>query len=333
MIKIMWRKGCRIFGLSILLLSGLLMACVSSTFQEEPEQVSVRLKWLHQTQFAGLYVAEQEGYYADEQLAVTLEPVDFEQRSPVDKVLAGENDFGIDGSGEIIIARSEGKPVRALAVIYRITPSIFLVKPDAGIRSPQDFLGQKIAISPGDASVLYRAMMESLQLDRSQIEETIYTGFDLWECWDIAPVCPNYATNGPILLRQAKQDFELIWPGDYGVSWYGDILFTSDQMIAEKPEVVERFVRATLRGWQQAIEDPELAIAATLIYGDDLDEAFQREAMRASIPLIDTGEFPIGQMEAQTWQNIHDILLTQGIISEPLDLDTVYTNEFIEKVQ
>jgi len=316
----------------LLSLSGLLLACTSSAIGPPPEPVSVRLKWLHQTQFAGLYMADQEGYYAAEQLQVRLDPVDFEQSSAIDQVLAGQNDFGISAAEDIIIARSQDKPVRAIAVIYRINPGILLIKPDSGIQSPQDFLGRKVALAP-DGSPVYKAMMKRLGLDRSQVEEIIYPGFDLWECWDLAPVCPNYATNGPVLLQQAGQPFSLIWPSDYGVDWYGDVLFTSDHMIAENPDRVARFVRASLRGWQHAIEAPDLAVTAALAYNPELDETFQRQALRASIPLIDSGRLPLGYMEAQVWQSVHDILLEQDLMATPLDVDQIYTNEFVEKAE
>jgi NitT/TauT family transport system substrate-binding protein len=327
------RKHQMIAGVLLLALlaSGLLAAC--KTPVPEPDKVSVRLKWLHMVQFAGLYVAQQEGYYADANLEVTLDPVDFEQQVAVDKVLAGENDFGIAAAEELVIARSEGKPVRALAVIFRISADVFLVTPESGIKSPHDFIGQKVAISSGAAKILYAAMMDRLGLDRSQVEEIPVATWDLWECWETAPVCPNYATNGPVILRLAGEDFVLIWPGDYGVSWYGDVLFTTDQMMAEQPEVVERFVQATLRGWQQAVEQPDLAVKATLAYDDQLDETFQSEAMLAAVPLIDTGGAPIGWMDAPVWQGIHDTLLEQGLISSPVDLDSVYTNEFMEKAE
>jgi NitT/TauT family transport system substrate-binding protein len=317
--------------LVLLLTSGLLTACSSS--KSEPDQVSVRLKWLHQAQFAGLYVAQQEGYYDDENLAVTFDTVDFGQQISTDKVLAGENDFGIAAAEEIVIARSEGKPVRALAVIFRISADVLLVTPELGIQSPYDFVGQKVALSPGGPTIIYTAMMEQLGIDRSQIEEIAVTTWDLWECWEVAPVCPNYATNGPVILDLSGEDYTLIWPSDYGISWYGDVLFTTDQMIAEQPEVVERFVRTTLRGWQAAIEDLELAVSATLTYDDQLDENFQRQAMLASVPLIDTGDTLIGTMDGSVWQSIQDTLLEQGLISSPVDLDTLYTNEYVEKAQ
>ena len=316
--------------LVILIAVSLFMAACNGGAPAKPTAISVRLKWLHQVQFAGMYVAQHEGYYADENLEVTLDPVDFEQQISVDKVISGENDFGIGAPEEILMARQEGKPVRALAVIYRINATIFLVTPESGIKTPQDFLGQKVAISPGATEMIYIAMMDNLGLDRSQVEEVPVTTYDLWECWDSAPVCPNYATNGPILLDTRGEDYTAIWPTDYGISWYGDVLFTSEQMIAEQPDVVAGFVRATLHGWQKAIEDTDLAVSATLDYDDQLDKEFQTKAMRASIPLIDTGDAPLGVMDEAVWQSTQQILINQGYLDKPMDLNAVYTNEFVE---
>lgn len=327
------KKERYVFALTwvLLLFVGPLLAACGGAAQAEPDAISVRLKWLHQVQFAGFYVAEQEGYYAEDNLQVILDPVDFEQQMGIEKVLAGENDFGLAAPEELIIARSEGKPVQAIAVIFRISPEVFLVEPDAGIRSPYDFEGNKIALSPGGLSIVYAAMAQQLGLDRGQIEEIPVNVWDLWECWEIAPVCPNYATNGPVLLDQMGEPYVLIWPQDYGMAWYGDVLFTTDQMIADHPDVVRRFVHASLRGWQQAVEDPNLAVASTLVYDDQLDRDFQREAMLAGVPLIDTGELPIGTMEADVWQSIQQALLDQGLISSAVDINTVFTNEFVQE--
>jgi NitT/TauT family transport system substrate-binding protein len=312
------------------LMSGLLLGCRRT---KKPAEVSVQLKFTHQVQFAGMYVAEQEGYYADEDLTVTLKPRDPERRLSTERVLSGDSDFGVAAADEVLVARSEGKPVRALAVVFRISPNVFLTTPESGIRSPHDLVGQKVALTRGSSTIVYQAMMERLGIDRSQIEEISVNVWDLWECWEIAPFCPNYATNGPVLLDQTGEEYSVIWPSDYGITWYADVLITTDKMIAEQPDVVERFVRATLKGWRQAVSNPELATQATLVFAADLDESFQRAAMSASIPLIDTGEDQVGWMRPEAWQQISDILLDQGVIDAAVDVKTVYTNEFVEKAQ
>jgi NitT/TauT family transport system substrate-binding protein len=124
-----------------------------------------------------------------------------------------------------------------------------------------------------------------------------------------------------------------IWPSDYGVPFYADVIFATEQYIEEHPDVVGRFVQATLKGWQKAIEDPDLATTATLAVDPNLERGMQLAAMEMSIPLIDTGEDTLGWMRPEIWQTMHDILLEQGLIDAPVDLDAVYTNQFVEEAQ
>lgn len=335
----MFSKSHRVFTLrhslfvALLLTSWLLTACNPSMPTPEPATVSVRLKWMHQTQFAGIYVAEQEGYYAEEGLTVEIDPIDLDRQITTEYVLSGENDIAIGAADEMIIARSEEQPVRAIAVIFRIAPLVYIAPTEAGINSPADLVGKTVALSPGQGTYLYEAMMRQQNIDRSQINEIEMTAWDIYECWETADACAHYATNG---LARANHDgvgATAIWPNDYGVPFYADVLFATDEFIAEHPDVVERFVRATLKGWQKAIQDPELAVTATLAFDPNLDRGFQLAAMKMSIPLIDTGEDTIGWMRPEIWQIMHDVLLEQGLIAAPVDLTAVYTNEFMDKAQ
>ncbi len=322
--------------LILLITAGLLLLLVacnqSSQASEPPDHVSVRLKWLHQTQFAGIYVAQQEGYYADENLEVEIEPIDLERQVTTEYVLNGENDIAIGAAEEMIIARSQGQPVKAVAVIFRTVPLIYIAPAEVGVKTPADLVGKTVALSPGQGTYLYEAMMGQLDVDRSQINEIEMTVWGL-DCWQTADVCTDYATNA--LARADYEGIEAtaLWPSDYGVPFYGDVIFTTDQFLEERPDVVERFVRATLKGWQKAIEDPALATEATLAFDPELDEGFQITAMKMSIPLIDTGQDTLGWMRPEIWQTMHDTVLEQGLIAEPVDLATVYTNEFVEEAQ
>ena len=293
------------------------------------EEVSLRLKWKHQAQFAGFYVADQEGYYADKNINISIEPVDLDSQITIDNLLAGDNDIVIGAPEEVIIARSEGKPVRAIAVIYRISPIVYMSKAETGIESPEDLIGKTVAISPGQGRYLYEAMMGTTDVDRSQIDEK---DMDAWgfDCWDTADVCSFYATNQ--LVRANYEDIEVnaLWPKDYGVSYYADVIITTDDFIAENPELVASFVQATLKGWQSAIDDPEKAITALLEYNPEADKDYQLRSMKASIPLIQPGNEVLGIMNEEDWQGMMDILLEQGIIDSAIDLSTLYTNEFIK---
>jgi NitT/TauT family transport system substrate-binding protein len=307
-------------------------SALANSSQSEPATVSVRLKWLHQVQFAGIYTAEKEGYYAEENLTVKLDEVDFNTKLSYESVLAGQNDIGVAAPEELIKARSEGKPLKAIAVVFRLNPFLYIASNESGVKTPQDFVGKTVAVSPGQGTILYTAMMSNLGIDRSQINEIPPPSFNLKECWDVAAVCPDYATYGLATVRYEGLDFTPIWPNDYGVSYYGDVIFTTDQFLEEHPDVVERFVRATLKGWQKAVDDPELATKHTLTYKAELDEGLQFTALESSLPLIDTGEDRVGWMRPEVWQQMYDVLLDQDLIAQPIDITTVYTNEFVEKM-
>lgn len=326
----MSHKQTRLPSLFILIFISILMTgCSSSQPEVEKTDISVRLKWLHQTQFAGIYVAEREGYYAEENLNVSLDTVDFAQQLAHEKVMAGENTFGIGTPDELILARQQGYPVRAIAVIYRLNPLVYTAPGDSGISTPQDLIGHSIGLGPGQGTWLYAAMMGRLGIDRSQIEEIETTTYDIYECWSLADACVDYATNGPVRVRFDGGTVNIIWPSDYGINFYADVLFTTDEFIAQNPDVVARFVRATLRGWNKAVEDPELGTEHTLSFDAELNYEAQLAALNASIPLIDTGQVSLGYMEPEIWQEMMDVMVEQGILSAPFDVTTVYTNEFV----
>lgn len=319
------------FLMALLISSSLFLSACQTT--SEPDQVSVRLKWAHQTQFAGLYVADKEGYYAEENLIVQLDPADPEQITSSEKVLAGENDFGISAPQELLIARSQGKPVRAIAVIFRLNPWILMAPAEAGITKPADLVGKTVAYSPGQGEWLYKSLINNLSIDSSQINETEMTTFDIFKCWETADICNDYAINGLARAKQEGIEATAIWPSDYGISFYADILFTTDQMIEEHPDLVQRFVRATLNGWQKAIEDPDLGTEDTLAFDSSLDAAFQHTALEMAVPLIDTGQEQLGRMDPEVWQQMYELLQDQGVLAGGIDVASVYTNQFIEDLQ
>ncbi len=323
---------CRMVAYSALILAvGLLTACAAS--DGEPDQVSVRLKWQHQAQFAGIYVAEQEGYYAEENLDVIIEPLDMDRQVTTEYVLNGENDFALGAPEELMIAREEGHPVKGVAVIYKIVPLVYMAPAEMGIESPHDFPGKTVALSPGQGTYLYEAIMGELGLDREQVNEIDMPSWDVLECWETADVCPGYAIKDIPYVNQHGVTVEAVWPGEYGVPFYGDVLFTTDGFIEENPDVVERFVRATLKGWQRAIEAPEVAVDAIVAFAPDADRVMEMASVEASIPLIDTGVDTIGWMRRDIWEDMQDILINRELLRERIDLDAVYTNEFIEDVR
>ncbi|MEE8121787.1 MAG: ABC transporter substrate-binding protein [Anaerolineales bacterium] len=279
-------------SLFIVLVITVASACTTKTTAPPPDEISVRLKWLHGVQFAGFYIAEQQGFFDEENLSVTLEEggLDYDE---IDLVSTGQNDFGIVGGPQVVAARSEGVPVKAVATIFQISPSVYFALTESGIERPEDFIGKRVVVNPADLKL--SSMLANVGVDIDQIIgvppssdlETLYSGEE--EVWT------GYITNQVVRARLDGYEISVIFPRDYGVHEYGDCIITTDELIQENPELIARFLRAAMRGWRYAIENPAEAAAVTAHYSATVDDAFLLASMEAQTPLIHNGEAPIGE--------------------------------------
>jgi NitT/TauT family transport system substrate-binding protein len=316
--------------LLLLFVLTLTLAACAANSGPPPDAVTVQLKWVHQAQFAGFYLAEELGYYAEENLDVTLleggPDVDI-----VETVTHGGADFGVFGSENLIMARGQGQPVVAIAAIYRRSPLVFVSMAGSGIRQPEDFIGHSAALAP-EARVQLNAMMHRLGLDASQIEIQPYRYDHAAFLEGNVDITYGYSTGGLIRLRQTGVELNEIWPSDYGVHFYADTLFSTDTYLEQNPDVTTRFLRATLQGWRKAIENTDQAATVTMDYAKEADPDLQALMMEASLPMIHTGVDHIGWMEPEIWEDMHADLVEQDILAKPIDIEQVYTLAYLERV-
>lgn len=297
--------------------------------QQPLQEVTLNLKWLHQAQFAGNYVAAEKGFYANEGLKVNLVPYSYDSNS-IDSVVKGEAEFGIAGADEILLAREKGLLIKAIAVIYKTNPVVAYSLKKSGIVKPQDFIGKTVGIEKGtNVEYLYNAMMQKLDIDRSKIKE-VAIGYDAKELLDgTVDVATGYVINEPNLVKEAGQDTNIILMSDYGINMYGDVIFTTENLINNNPDLVSRFLDATLEGWQYAIENQEEATDIVLKYAVNNTREHEYSMLKDSVPLISDGVSFLGWMDKEQWQQAHDILLGQGILSKPIEINDVFTVEFL----
>jgi len=315
----------------LLLLALMLSGCSSSKEDVPPDQINIQLKWVHQAQFAGYYLAQEAGYYAEE----GIEPTFIEGGPNIDliqQVVDGTADFGIDAPEQILKAVSQGIPIKAIAVIYRLNPMVFISMANSGIETPQDMLGHSIAILGSNAEPQLLTMMENLGLDATQVEMLPYQ-YDVASFYSgEADMTIGYTTGTLLRIRQAGHEVNLIWPSDYGVHLYADTLFTTEQMINEHPDLVTRFLRATLRGWRDAIEDPPTAVEDTLKYALEADRDLQTRMFEASVPLVFTGEDNIGWLNTEQWLAMYQMLLDQGLLDQPFEVAQAIDMQFLKEI-
>ena len=316
--------------LSIILAVVLLIAACSLKPTPALTPVTVQLSWTHQAQFAGFYAAEQKGYYAEEGLAVT-----FIEGGPTtsarETVLDGSTIFGVLGADEAILARAEGDPLRAIAAVYRRSPRVYIALAESGIRTPSDFVGKTVSVNVNGLPLL-RTMMQRVGISAEQYRsvdntpdlQALYSG-DV----DVRSV---YLTNEVISARSAGYENNVIYPDDYGIHNYADTIVTTDETIAASPDLVLGFLRATLKGWTFAVENPTAIAPMVRAYAPQADAALETAKMTASIPLVNTGEDYIGWMKAEIWAGMEQTMREQGVLTLPLDVTQVYTMQFLNKV-
>lgn len=299
----------------------------------EVTKVTMRLQWLPQFQFAGYLVAEARGYYRDAGLDVTILPGG-PDAIPLPLVATGADTFGSTGADTILISREQGIEVVALATWFQASPVAFMVHRDSGIRSPQDFVGRRVGMFYGDnVETEYRALLAATGVDPASVIE-------IPGDYSLAPflerrtdVWPVYATDQPYTARAAGADIDLILARDYGVELMGDVLFTTAEFARNNPNTVRAFVQATLRGWQEALNDPAAAIEIILARSPDFDRGHLEFEAAETIKLLryGIGVRCVGASDRAVWQKEAQLLRSLGVLKSDIDPETVLLTDAVDE--
>ncbi len=302
---LIWIISCLTFFLSFFILgNGIVCAA---------EKLVLQLPWHHQFQFAGYYMAKEKGYYNSAGLDVEVRDANQKNKNVVNDVLFGQADFAISDSG-LLVSRSQGKPVVAISAIFPSSPAIFLSLKESGIRTPADLAGKKVMLfSSPRSSSLYALLSQEGLLGNIEIIES---NFDVNSLLDEqVDVFNAYRTNEPYLLEAQGEQTNIIDPSDYGIEFYGDVLFTSEMFLEKNPKVVEEFRKASLKGWDYALNhfDETIAVIKEKYQADKTIQQLQFEAA-AIKEIIETGEGEIGAMDLARWAQIVHHMIAINLI-------------------
>jgi ABC-type nitrate/sulfonate/bicarbonate transport system substrate-binding protein len=298
-------------------------------------RVSVQLEWVNNPEFAGMYVAKDLGYYQAAGLDVTLKELQ-ETTDVNQEVASGRADYGISTPLEIILGRDKGQATRAVAAIYQKSAYSIASPKSSNIKTPFDFKG-KILGNIGDnnqAKVTYPVLIAGAGLLPSQT--TIKAvDFDIVKVFTDkqADTFDAYRTDQTYLLEKANIPYNLIFPEDYGFGIYGDVISASDNKITHNPTQVRAFTKATLKGWQYAIDHQEETLAILAKHDNVLykDPEYVKYDLVHTLPLIKTtGDQPLGTMDYIPWNRAYQAVQASGLLKTDFDVSNTYTSEFIE---
>ena len=256
-----------------------------------PSPVVLGLGYIPSVQFAPYYVAQEKGFFAEQGLDVT-----FQHGSESDFLkLVGVNQmpFVIASGEQVILGRSQGLPVTYVLPWYYQFPVGVMSLAEQGLDTPQSLEGQRVGIPGmfGASLVAWKALVYAGGVDESQVRlETI--GFTQAAAVSEGRVdaALDYVSNGPVQLRLAGQEVNVIPVSDY-IDLPANGLVTNDRLIAESPQLVQRMVNALLAAYQYTLDYPDDAFAISLravpeAGGDN--EATSRAIFDASLPLWQT---------------------------------------------
>ncbi|HSW89965.1 MAG TPA: ABC transporter substrate-binding protein [Patescibacteria group bacterium] len=301
--------------------------------QQPGTPLSVRLKWVNQSQFAGLDVAKAKGLYEDDGLDVTLLEIKQDASFAPDEVASGGVNFGIVSIGDFIKAMDRGLPVKALGVTFQNTPVVILSKKSNPVRSAGDLAGKKVGVSlsdPDSTKILFQTLLRRSGVTESKMTyvpigflrpTNVSTG--------VVDVTTMFRTDAYVLGGSANE-YILLYPENFGVSLYDDVLITSDAFLASHRDVVKKFVSDTRKGWEYSFQHPEeaVSIVASVANSQYKDPAFLRYILDQDKSLIvPNGGDPIGNMTYFRWKQAFDAFYFSGVASKNLRPETFYINE------
>jgi PAS domain S-box-containing protein len=287
------------------------------------EAVSIGLKWKHSFQFAGYYAAIDQGYYKDEGFDVTLSEINL-SRNLVQDVAYGVVDYGVSDSS-LLVHYLQGLPVVLVSQIFQHSPLVFISHRDLGITTPQDLLGKKVmySLNLGGDTPFKALILKSLGgFDGIEIENfTSYQDFIERK----VDVTSAYSTSQPYWLKKMGIELNIIDPKSYGIDFYGDNFFTSQQELKLHPNRVKKMQRATLKGWEYALAHQEEIIDLIL---QKYSTKKSREALvfeaRGTYQMIIPDLNDIGSCSTDRYNQVAKLYFQLGLVNQQIINEEFY---------
>lgn len=303
------------------------------------DKFTLQLNWFHLADHSPIYLALKKGYYQEESIDLTVVRGSGSADS-AKKIDLKQGDLGISDAPTVITAISKGADLRIVAVVFDKAGNNIFFKKSANIRSPKDLMGRKIAAPPADSHrVLWPAFAAINKLDPSGItmvnvkpegKQAIVAAGEVDGSFDLYT---SYAIWEKVLGKGNVG--HLLW-ADYGLPIYGHTYFVNTELEKRNPKLIERFLRATHKGWRDAQAAPREAIdaMAAAVPGLDAEALFNTTPQIMDLCITERSrQHGIGWIEKDLMQRTIDITFAQNRPERPVKAEEVFTNAYSSKIK
>ncbi|MEX2446508.1 MAG: ABC transporter substrate-binding protein [Dehalococcoidia bacterium] len=280
--------------------------------------------------FVAAYVAKEQGFFEDERL-----DVDIQHSSGQDEhlrlLLEGRVQFATGTAAQTLRMAQEGLPAVAVALFGQRGDQGFVARADSGIESPADFAGRTVGFKAGVVPAELDALLRTADLTRDDVQ-LVSVGFDPREFIEgKVDVYPVFLNNEPNVIRNAGVEVQVFDPHEYGVPTLGVAYLAHRETVREDPDLVGRYLRATLRAVRWIEEDPDAAIDIVLQYAEGADPAHQRFLLDTDLENAARAD-GIGRATTRQWQELANMLNGLGVLDRPVDARTAFDGSIVERL-
>jgi NitT/TauT family transport system substrate-binding protein len=321
----------------VISVAALVGAATAAAAQPAPDKVRLQIKWVPQAQFAGYFVAQDRGYYAAENLDVQIIPGGPDIVSE-QQVANGQAEFGVDWVASFLAFRDKGLPLVDVAQVYQSSGLMLVSKKSANIQTATDLKNRNVGVWYGGNEFEFLALMDKLGYDPDRDLNVIKQGFtmDPFLAGQMDAASAMTYNEYQIVLESGvnADDLNIIRYNDQGVGMLEDNLFSTEDLVRTNPGLVQRFVRASIRGWQDAVDDQQNAVDTVMKYVEpgsttvDHQTRMMGEVAKLVLPPGMSSD-QIGVMDAGRFATTADIAYKFHVINNPADPAKSYTNDFV----
>jgi ABC-type nitrate/sulfonate/bicarbonate transport system substrate-binding protein len=323
---------------ALILTASLLSGCSVSKKEDNAanktlDKTTVILDWTPNTNHTGLYVALDKGYYKEEGLDVEI--VQPSEGATTTLIATGKGDFGVSYQEDVTYALTsdDSLPIKSIATIIQHNTSGFAAPKSKNIKSVKDFEGKTYGGwgSPSEEAVL-KAVMDKNGADYGKLKNVNIGEDDFFAATqkniDFAWIYEGW-TGVEAKIKDVPLDYIAAKDLDPALDYYTPILISSNKIIKDNPEKVKKFLKATQKGYEDAIKNPEESAKVLLKYAPEINEKLAVESQKYMVNQYIADSPKWGAMKASVWDNYTKFLKDKGLIKKELKAEDAFTNEFL----